>query len=152
MAWRMPLKTKFAYGPKFGVKDNWHPNGHRGTDYNGFKGGTAYLAVNDGVIVTNKWSDVLGNVVVLQTGKQFWGYCHMDKPSPLAVGTHVNSGDVVGTAGTTGSASSSVHLHLTLSLLKDGVFGGKVYDADAFLKKVIAAQEAKANAQPPVTK
>ena len=144
MAWRMPLNGKFNYGPLFGVKDKWHPNGHRGVDYNGFKGGTPYYAVNDGVIVLNKWSDVLGNVVVLQTGKQFWGYCHMDKPSPLKVGTKVASGDVVGTAGTTGSASSGVHLHLTLSLVKEGVFGGKVYDADAFLKKAIAGQKAAA--------
>jgi Peptidase family M23 len=142
MTWRMPLNGKFNYGPKFGVKDNWHPNGHRGTDYNGFTAGHPYYAVNDGVIVTNKWSDVLGNVVVLQTGKQFFGYCHMDKPSPLAVGTKVKSGDQIGTAGTTGSASSGVHLHLTLGLTKEAVFGGTVYDADMFLKKSIAAQSA----------
>ena len=146
MAWRMPLNGKYNYGPLFGVVDNWHPNGHRGTDYNGFKAGTPYFAVNDGVIVVNKFSAVLGNVVVLQVGKHFFGYCHMDKPSPLKVGTKVVSGDIVGTAGTTGSASSGVHLHFTLSLVKDGVFGGKVYDADAFLKKVIAAQKAKAAA------
>lgn len=144
MAWTMPLKGKYNYGPLFGVVDNWHPNGHRGTDYNGFKGGTPLLAVNDGVIVVNKFSAVLGNVVVLQTGKQFWGYCHLDKPSPLKVGTKVVSGQTIGGAGTTGSASSGVHLHLTLSLLKDGVFGGKVYDADAFLKKAIAGQKAAA--------
>lgn len=144
MAWTMPLKGKYKYGPLFGVKDEWHPNGHRGVDYNGFKGGTPYYAVNDGVIVENKFSKVLGNVVVLQTGKQFWGYCHLDKPSPLKIGTKVVSGAQIGTAGTTGSASSGVHLHLTLSLLKDGVFGGKVYDADAFLKKAIEGQKAAA--------
>lgn len=146
MSWRMPLNGKYAYGPKFGVKDNWHPNGHRGTDYNGFKGGTPYFAVNDGVIVENKFSAVLGNVVVLQTGKQFFGYCHMDKPSPLKIGTKVVSGQQIGTAGTTGSASSGVHLHLTLGLTKEAVFGGTVYDADLFLKKSIAAQAKKAAA------
>ena len=146
MAWIMPLKGKYNYGPLFGVVDSWHPNGHRGCDYNGFKAGTPYYAVNDGVIAENKFSSVLGNVVVLQTGKQFFGYCHMDKPSPLKVGTKVTSGQQIGTAGTTGSASSGVHLHLTLGLTKDAVFGGKVYDADAFLKKVIATQTARANA------
>jgi murein DD-endopeptidase MepM/ murein hydrolase activator NlpD len=146
MAWIMPLKGKYNYGPLFGVKDNWHPNGHRGTDYNGFKAGTPYLAVNDGVIVENKFSAVLGNVVVLQVGKQFFGYCHMDKPSPLKIGTKVVSGQQIGTAGTTGSASSGVHLHLTLGNSKDAVFGGKVYDADAFLKTVIARQKAAAAA------
>jgi murein DD-endopeptidase MepM/ murein hydrolase activator NlpD len=138
--WTMPLKKGYKYGPLFGVVDTWHPNGHRGTDYNGFAGGAPLLAVNDGVIVVNKFSAVLGNVVVLQVGKHFFGYCHLDKPSPLKVGAKVTSGQVIGGAGTTGSASSGVHLHLTLSLLKEGVFGGKVYDADAFLKKVIASQ------------
>ncbi|CAB4128860.1 Peptidase M23 [uncultured Caudovirales phage] len=142
--WTMPIKGKFKYGPLFGVKDSWHPNGHRGVDYNGFKGGTPYVAVNDGVIALNTWSNVLGNIVVLQVGKHFFGYCHMDKPSPLKVGTKVRSGDVIGSAGTTGSASSGVHLHLTLSLDKNGVIGGKVYDADGFIKKQIAAQVAAA--------
>lgn len=146
MAWMMPLKGKYKYGPLFGVVDSWHPNGHRGTDYNGFKAGTPLYAVNDGVIVVNKFSSVLGNVVVLQVGKHFFGYCHLDKPSPLKVGTKVKSGTVVGGAGTTGSASSGVHLHFTLSLLKEGVFGGKVYDADAFLKKVIKVQTDRAKA------
>lgn len=139
--WVMPL-AKYKYGPLFGVVDSWHPNGHRGTDYNGFPGGTKLFAVNDGTIVVNKWSDGLGNVVVLQVGKNFFGYCHMDKPSPLKVGTKVTSGQVIGGAGTTGKFSSGVHLHLTLGLTKDAVFAGKVYDADKFLKKAIAAQKA----------
>ena len=150
MSWRMPLDGKFSYGPKFGVIDSWHPNGHRGTDYNGFKGGTPLKAVQDGKIVVNKWSDGLGNVVVLEvdgpygkdkTRKLYFGYCHMDKPSPLAVGTVVASGDTVGTAGTTGKFSSGVHLHQTLSLIKDGVFAGKVFDSDAYLKRRIAQQK-----------
>lgn len=145
MAWRHAL-DKYKRGPVFGVVDSWHPNGHRGTDYNGFAAGTPLKAVNDGVIVTNKFSSVLGNVVVLQVGKHYFGYCHLDKPSPLKVGSKVVSGQVIGGAGTTGSASSGVHLHLTLSLLKDGVFGGKVYDAHAFIDKMITAQKAKAAA------
>jgi murein DD-endopeptidase MepM/ murein hydrolase activator NlpD len=145
MAWTRPLKGHFNYGPKFGVVDSWHPNGHRGTDYNGFGAGHPYFAVNDGVIVVNQFSGILGNVVVLQVGTRFFGYCHMDKPSPLKVGTHVKSGDQIGTAGTTGSASSGVHLHLTLASNKDGVFGGKVYDAEAFLVKVLADQKAAAD-------
>jgi murein DD-endopeptidase MepM/ murein hydrolase activator NlpD len=139
--WRMPLNGKYGYGPKFGVVDQWHPNGHRGTDYNGFKEGTPLLAVADGTIVVNKWSDVLGNVVVLQVGGRFFGYCHMVKPSPLKVGTVVAAGTVVGNAGTTGTASSGVHLHLTLGTDAQSVFAGKVYDADAFLKEKIAAEK-----------
>jgi murein DD-endopeptidase MepM/ murein hydrolase activator NlpD len=139
--WRMPLNGKYSYGPKFGIKDSWHPNGHRGTDYNGFKEGTPLLAVADGTIVLNKFSAVLGNVVVLQVGGKFFGYCHMVKPSGLKVGTIVSAGDVIGKAGTTGSASSGTHLHLTLGTDKNAVFGGKVYDADAFLKQKIAEEK-----------
>jgi len=146
MTWVMPLKGKFNRGPAFGVVDDWHPNGHRGCDYNGFKAGTPLLAVNDGVIALVKESAILGNIVVLQVGKHFFGYCHMQLPCALKVGTKVKSGQVIGFAGTTGSASSGVHLHLTLSLNVNGVFGGKVYDADGFLKKVIAAQLARAKA------
>lgn len=138
--WRLPL-DKFNLGPAFGVVDDWHPNGHRGTDYNGFKGGYPARAVNDGVITLNKFSKVLGNIVVLKTGKHYWGYCHLAKPSPLKVGTTVKSGDVIGECGTTGSASSGVHLHFTLSLLPEGVIGGKVFDGHAFLKKAIAKQQ-----------
>ena len=144
--WVMPLKKGYKYGPLFGVVDTWHPNGHRGTDYNGFGSGEPLLAVNDAVVAVNKWSDGLGNVIVLQVGKHFFGYCHMVEASPLKVGTKVTSGQVIGKAGTTGKFSSGTHLHLTLSLLKDGVFAGKVYDADAFLKKVIASQAAAAKA------
>lgn len=146
MAWRHAL-DKYKFGPKFGVVDSWHPNGHRGIDYNGFKAGYPLKAVNDGKIVVNKWSDGLGNVVVLEVegpiGKDrtptkiYFGYCHMDKPSPLKVGTKVASGDVVGGAGTTGKFSSGVHLHLTMSLLKEGVFAGKVFDAHGYIERRI---------------
>ncbi len=141
---RQPL-DKFELGTKFGVVDKAHPNGHRGTDYNGFKAGTALKAVNDGTIVTNQWSDVLGWVVVLKVGNRYFGYCHMLKQSPLKIGTVVKSGDVVGKAGNTGSASDGVHLHLTLSLKQYGVFQGKVYDAYAFLVKTIKAEKKAAD-------
>jgi predicted DNA-binding protein with PD1-like motif len=49
---------------------------------------------------------------------------------------------VVGAAGTSGSASSGTHLHLTLGSDANSVFGGKVFDADAFLKEKIAAEKA----------
>ena len=113
---------------------------HRGCDYNGFKAGTALPAVGDGVITLNQWSDVLGWVVTLKVGKHHFSYCHLNKQSPLKVGTVVKSGQSVGGAGTTGSASSGVHLHFTLSLLPKGVFAGKVYDAHGFLVTVIARE------------
>ena len=70
----------------------------------------------------------------------------MDKQSPLKVGTKVKSGDSVGGAGTTGSASSGVHLHFTLSLTSGGGITGKVYDAHTFLQKMIKSEAAAAKA------
>lgn len=136
MTWRYPLDT-FKRGTAFGVKDAAHPNGHRGTDYNGFPKGTHLKAVNDGKIVLNQWSDVLGWVVVLQVGLRYFGYCHLNEQSHLRRGSKVTSGQFIGEAGTTGSASSGTHLHLTLGLNKTSVFYGKVSDADKFLKKQI---------------
>lgn len=135
MSWNYPL-DKFKLGTAFGVKDALHPNGHRGTDYNGFKAGAKLKAVSDGKIVLNAYSKVLGNVVVLKVGLNFFGYCHLVEPSPLIVGTKVKAGDVIGKAGTTG-LSTGVHLHLTLGLTKTAVFSGKVFDAHKYLTKKI---------------
>lgn len=142
--WRYPVKT-VRRGPAFGVKDALHPNGHRGTDYNGFAEGEPLFAVCDGMtVVLNrgvKESKVLGNVIVLQVGSRFFGYCHLKDKSVLPVGKVVNHGDVVGHAGNTGSASAGVHLHLTLSDTVEGVFSGNVEDADKFLTAQIASEK-----------
>ena len=136
MAWQYPLK-KFKLGTPFGVVDEAHPNGHRGDDFNGVPEGTPLLAVNRGQIVLIQFSPILGNVVVLRVGIRFFGYCHMQKPCHLKLGTAVNSGDVIGYLGNTGSASSGPHLHLTMSFFKTGVFYGKVASAYKFLKTMI---------------
>jgi len=147
--WQYPI-AKFKRGPVFGVVDSWHPNGHRGTDLNGFKEGTPTVAVQDGKIVVNKWSDGLGNCVVLEVEatwkgepkKIYFGFAHGSKPSPHKVGTKVKAGDLILAAGTTGKFSSGTHCHYTLSLTKDGLFAGRVYDAHAYLARRIKEQEA----------
>lgn len=134
---------------------------HRGCDYNGlhpktrkkiykFHKGIALPAVSNGTISASYWSDVLGWVVELKV-PVLWGkdkvkknayfmYCHLDKQSPLKVGSKVKVGESVGGAGTTGSASSGVHLHFALSLTSKGGAMGKVYDAHAFIERRIAAE------------
>lgn len=124
---------------------------HRGCDYNGFNAagkrvfkfglGTPLPAVGDGVVTLNKWTDVLGWVVEIKVGKWFFTYCHMQKQSSLKVGDKVKSGQTVGLAGSTGSASNGPHLHFTLSLTSGGGITGKVFDAHTFLVKAIAAQK-----------
>ena len=127
--WRMPV-DKVHLGTAFGVVDAAHPNGHRGCDFNGLPEGTALKAVCDGMKVVNiLFSKVLGNIVVLQVGDKFFGYCHMQKPTKLKLGQIVNSGDVVGLLGNTGTASSGPHLHLTLGWDKFSVITGNVTDA-----------------------
>lgn len=150
--WLLPFPDKMSADP-FGA---WPParkkmglGPHRGHDWNGMKKGAALKAVNDGVISANYWSDVLGWVVELKVkgtwkGKPenvYFMYCHLDKQSPLKVKTKVSAGDVVGGAGTTGSASSGIHLHFTLSLTSKGGALGKVYDPVAYLKRRIKEQE-----------
>ena len=136
MNWIHPVKNPHL-GLAFGVVDALHHNGHRGDDYNGFKKGENLLAVSKGKIVLNQWSDALGNVVVLRVGLLYFGYCHLDKPSTRKLGEVVNAGDVIGHAGTTGSASSGVHLHLTLGWTKTSVFAGKVVSAYKYIQKKI---------------
>ena len=112
---------------------------------------TPLPAVNDGVISANYWSDILGWVVELKVKATWKGkpkdvyfmYCHLNTQSPLKVGTKVKSGDSVGGAGTTGSASSGVHLHFTLSTTSKGGALGAVYDAHAYISRRIKEQEAQ---------
>jgi len=140
--WRLPFpKVADPFGSHSPQRKAMGLGPHRGCDYNGFKAGTPLKAVGDGKVTLNKWSDVLGWVVEIQVGKWFFIYCHMDKQSPLKVGTAVKSGQSVGGAGTSGSASSGVHLHFTLSLTSGGGISGKVYDPHTFLVKMIAAEK-----------
>lgn len=139
LKWIHPVKDVHL-GTRFGETDALHPNGHRGDDYNGFKKGENVLAVSNGKIVLNKWSDALGNVVVLRVGLLYFGYAHLDKPSTRKVGELVTVGDVVGHAGTTGSASTGVHLHLTLGWTKTSIFAGRVTSAYKYIVKKIAAK------------
>jgi len=150
--WLLPFPEKMSADP-FGA---WPParkkmglGPHRGHDFNGMKKGAPLKAINDGIISANYWSDVLGWVVELKVKgtwkgepkNTFWMYCHLDKQSPLKVGTKVKSGESVGGAGTSGSASSGIHLHFTLSLTSKGGAMGKVYDPVAYLKRRIKEQE-----------
>lgn len=139
---------------------------HRGCDYNGlfpgtkkrafkFHEGIALPAVNDGVISANYESEILGWVVELKVPKAKWQkgtkdlyfmYCHLHEQSPLKVGSKVKSGDSVGGAGTTGTASSGVHLHFTLSTTSKGGAIGKVFDAHAYISRRIREETAKREA------
>jgi murein DD-endopeptidase MepM/ murein hydrolase activator NlpD len=171
--WRLPFPVVFEpFGSITAARKAMGLGPHRGCDYNGmdpktkkavykFGKGTPLPAIADGKITANYWSDGLGWVVELgvqdvsagKTRTLFFMYCHLDKQSPLKVGTHVKSGASVGGAGTSGKFSSGVHLHFTLSNTSKGGAVGKVYDAHAFLEKRIAGEAKKraAAAKKPIT-
>lgn len=146
--WMLPFPDKMLadpFGSHSAARKKMGLGPHRGVDWNGMKKGTALKAVAEGTISANYWSDVLGWVVELKVKATWKGkpttiyfmYCHLDKKSPLAVGTKVACGDVVGGAGTSGSASSGIHLHFTLSLTSKGGAMGQVFDAHAYISRRI---------------
>lgn len=134
MAWRHPL-DHFKLGTAFGVKDNLHPNGHKGSDYNGVPEGTPVKAINDATITAVNHSDGLGWQIQLHTdGHNFWTYSHLHEKPHLKVGDKVKAGDVVGKLGNTGKYSSGPHLHITLGESKETINGsGKLHDAHGFI-------------------
>jgi len=134
-----PARKKMGLGP------------HRGVDWNGMKKGAPLPAVANGVVSQNYWSDVLGWVVELAVDvvwgkdktrkKVYFMYCHLDKQSPLKVKTKVASGDSMGGAGTSGSASSGIHLHFAMSTTTKGGAIGKVYDPHAYILRRMAEEK-----------
>ncbi|VXB02746.1 M23 family metallopeptidase [Plantibacter sp. T3] len=98
---------------------------HRGADFNGFPERTPIPAVAAGTVVENYRSGGLGWLVVLaHPDGVFSGYCHMYQQSPLAVGTAVTRGQILGGIGNTGEYSEGAHLHLTIGLNQSGATGG----------------------------
>ena len=142
--WRQPL-DKFKITCVFGLKDEYHPNGHRGVDYNGVPEGTPVKAVADGMTVVAvkgmEHSPGLGNSIVLQIGSRFFGYHHLKDVPTLKVGDKVNAGDVVGKLGNTGKYSHGAHLHFTLSDKAEGGWAGNVFDAHGFVVEKIKGEK-----------
>jgi murein DD-endopeptidase MepM/ murein hydrolase activator NlpD len=133
--------TMSAYRKKHGLQP------HSGTDFapkGSNKGKTAIPAVGKGTVQFVKWSNVLGWVLVQtiwdakKRKAKYVGYCHLscNKCGINCPGGHdaslaisltadqkVAEGQTIGIMGNTGSATSGVHLHLTLSDKERGVFG-----------------------------
>ena len=165
MSWMMPFPEKAITG-EYGTMSEFRRKrgmqAHSGTDWSpagSNKGKTPIPAVAKGTIKLIQWSKVLGWVIV-QTAMdkdrkvKYIGYCHVSCKkcgvnckgghdasiaSSLKVGDKVNAGDSLGMMGNTGSASSGVHLHATLSDRLKGVFGVTADKQD--LKKAILANQ-----------
>lgn len=149
MTYALPFpKSKIPLNGEFGNKAEFRSNTHRGVDF-AVAGGTPIKSVSDGKVVVDTWTDVLGNVVVVEDEKgTFWGYCHMREASKLNIGDVVKCGDVVGLVGNTGSASRGAHLHFTCGYDINSYKQGKTVDPVAILEKRIAASSPAKAAAP----
>lgn len=130
-----------AYRRKHGLQP------HSGVDFapkGSNRGKTPIPAVGNGTVRLTQFSKVLGWVVVQtiwdvkKKKAAYVGYSHLScklhginckgghdasQALDLKVGDKVKEGDTIGIMGNTGSASSGVHLHLTMSWTVKGVFG-----------------------------
>jgi murein DD-endopeptidase MepM/ murein hydrolase activator NlpD len=130
-----------AYRRKHGLQP------HSGTDFapkGSNRGTTPVPAVAKGTVQFVKFSRVLGWVLVQtiwdvkKRRAKYVGYCHLSCNKhgarcntahdaalalDLKAGDKVKEGQTIGIMGSSGSASSGIHLHLTLSDKKRGVFG-----------------------------
>lgn len=90
---------------------------HSGDDF-AVPAGTPILAGGPGVIHFNGWhNDRAGNVVTVKYDHKTVSamHCHLQGKGPLAVGTRVDAGAVIGYVGSTGN-STGPHLHLATYL------------------------------------
>jgi murein DD-endopeptidase MepM/ murein hydrolase activator NlpD len=150
--WILPFEEK-SITCRHGVKDELHPNGHRGTDFgkNGVTQGTKIPSPSRGKVVISEWHEALGNVVVILHGnvKKFSYYCHLVEPG-APVGTIIEkAGDILGKVGNTGRYSFGAHLHCGISDHSRGFESGAVYDIVKFVKDQQAAGKKAAPAAEP---
>lgn len=130
-----------AYRRKHGLQP------HSGVDFapkGSNRGKTPIPAIGDGTIRLIQFSNVLGWVLVhtiwdiKKKKAAYVGYSHLKCEThginckgghdaslalDLKVGQRVTEGQTIGIMGNTGTASSGVHLHLTMSWREKGVFG-----------------------------
>lgn len=151
MSWIMPFPEKAITGEYGTMSDYRRKKGmqaHSGTDWapaGSRNGKTLIPAIANGTIKLTQFSKILGWVVVQtaadKDGKIWYiGYCHLkcnkcginckgghdaSQAFKIKVGDKVKAGDTSHglTCGTSGLASSGVHLHATLGKTVKAVFG-----------------------------
>ena len=163
MSWVMPFPEKSItgeYGTMSAYRRKNKMQAHSGTDWapaGSRKGTTLLPMVADGTIKLTQYSRILGWVVVqtaMDNAGKVWyiGYCHLkcnkcginckgghdaSQAFKVKVGDKVKAGDTSHgiTLGTSGVASSGVHLHATAGKTVKAVFGMTRDKSD--LKKLI---------------
>lgn len=102
------ISSGFTYARKHPVYKVVRP--HTGVDY-AAPAGTPVMTIGDGVVVQKGWKGGGGNTVKIRhNGTYSTAYLHLSKfANGLAVGSHVQQGQVIGYVGSTG-ASTGAHL------------------------------------------
>lgn len=103
--------------------------GHRAIDVqNSYDHYGNIYAADNGTVEVNSYNSVNGNYIIINHNNGYETYYgHMNVPSPLAIGTVVEKGDVIGQLGMTGAATGP-HTHFFI------MFNGERRDpCDGFL-------------------
>ena len=111
---------KAKRGDEFKNFASYRTNPHRGVDWS-VPGGSKIKAITGGTVMEVGETKVLGNYLIQSTyDKHFILYAHFQKPSELKQGDKVVAGEtIVGLVGTTGTASTGNHLHVTYGIKKN---------------------------------
>ena len=138
-------------GDGFKNMASYRTNPHRGVDWS-VAGGSKVKAITGGTVMEVGETKVLGNYLIQSTyDGHFILYAHFQVPSTLKQGDKVEAGKtVVGLVGTTGTASTGNHLHVTYGVKKNLITAGMPDLRDLFAvldaapKKSVTAKVASA--------
>lgn len=110
------VSSRFGWRPAFTENGVWVPAMlHNGTDY-AAKAGTPIRAMHSGRVTFAGWDYTGGgNAIKIGSAQYSTMFLHMQSPTKLRPGDHVNAGDVVGYVGSTG-LSTAEHLHAMLQI------------------------------------
>lgn len=124
---------------------------HRGVDWS-VAGGSKIKAITGGTVMEVGETKILGHYLVQSTyDKHFILYAHLQVPTTLKQGDKVEAGKtIVGLVGTTGTASTGNHLHVTYGVKKNLITAGMLDLRDLFAvldaapKKTVVSKVASA--------
>ncbi len=106
---------------------------HRGLDIAGTGLGSPIYASNNGVVYESKYSNAMGNYVVINHNNGYYtAYEHMSKVN-VRVGQTVARGQVIGGMGNTGQ-STGTHLHFEIWTGGPPYHGGESHDPLPYLR------------------
>ncbi len=92
---------------------------HTGSDWNagGAVSGAPIPAITCGTVEAAGWSDGNGNYVSVKMANHpvYYAYLHMIEPAHVSPGQYVETGQILGRVGNTGTNSRGAHLHVTMS-------------------------------------